>query len=80
MSAPSVGGPRTRYPSNCMAERVLVAPCSHAQSVHMRVSGGAGLVVSFDFRDALTARIATEFLYAPTSSGFDTVLEITGLG
>jgi hypothetical protein len=54
-----------------MAERVLVAPCSHAQSVHMHVSGGAGLVVSFDFHDALTARIANEFLYAPTSSGFD---------
>jgi hypothetical protein len=45
-----------------------------------RISGGAGLVVSFDFHDALTARIANEFLYAPTSSGFDTVLEITGPG
>jgi hypothetical protein len=63
-----------------MAERVLVVPCSHAQSVHMRVSGGAGLVVSFDFRDALTARIANEFLYAPTCLGFDTVLATTGPG
>jgi hypothetical protein len=38
MSAPSVGGPLTRYPSNCMAERVFVAPCSHAQSVHTDVT------------------------------------------
>ena len=41
-------------------------------------AAGAGLVVSFDFHDALTARIASEFLYAPTCLGFDTVLEITG--
>jgi hypothetical protein len=80
MSAPSVGNPRTRYPSNCMAERVLVVPCSHAQSVHMRVSGGAGLVVSFDFRDALSARIANEFLYAPACLSFDIVPGGTGPG
>jgi hypothetical protein len=37
--SPSVGGPLTRYPSNCMAERVRVAPCSHAQSVHADITG-----------------------------------------
>jgi phenylpropionate dioxygenase-like ring-hydroxylating dioxygenase large terminal subunit len=45
-----------------------------------RVSGGAGLVVSFDFHDAVAARIANEFLYAPTCLRFDTVLVITDPG
>src|SRR3954466_8762555 len=55
-----------------MAGRVLVAPCSHAQwgahgyhptwpelpRTSARVVGGAGLVVSLDFYDAIAARFA----------------------
>jgi hypothetical protein len=44
------------------------------------VGGGAGLVVSLDFHDAVAARIANEFLYAPTRLSFDTVLVMTGGG
>ena len=46
----------------------------------MSVGDGAGLVVSLDFHDAVAARIANEFLYAPTRLSFDTVLVITGGG
>ena len=45
-----------------------------------RVSGGAGLVVSFDFHDALAAYIANEFLYAPACLSFGIVPEMTGPG
>jgi hypothetical protein len=37
-----------------------------------------GLVVSFDFHDALAARIANEFLYASTCLSFDIVAGMTG--
>ena len=40
----------------------------------------AGLVVSFDFHDALTARIANEFLDASTLLSFDTLLVMAGPG
>jgi hypothetical protein len=36
------------------------------------------LVVSLDFHDAVAARIANEFLYAPTRLGFDIVPTVTG--
>ena len=45
-----------------------------------RTNGGAGLVVSFDFHDALAAHIANEFLYAPACLSFDIVPEMTGPG
>jgi hypothetical protein len=38
------------------------------------------LVVSLDFHDAIAARIANEFLYAPTRLSFDIVPMVTGLG
>ena len=38
------------------------------------------LVVSLDFHDAVAARIANEFLYAPTRLGFDMVPTVTGPG
>jgi hypothetical protein len=43
-----------------------------------RVSSGAGLVVSVEFHDAVAARIANEFLDAPTRLSFDLVLVMTG--
>jgi len=82
MSTPSAGGLLIRYPSNCMAERGLLAPSSHAQSVRTsaRSAAGAGPVVSFDFHDAVAARIVNEFLYAPTCLSFDIVSTVTGPG
>ena len=38
------------------------------------------LVVSLDFHDAVAARIANEFLYAPTRLSFDMVPAMTGPG
>ena len=45
-----------------------------------RANGGAGLVVSFDFHDALAVHIAYEFLYAPACLSFGIVPEMTGPG
>ena len=38
------------------------------------------LVVSLDFHDAVAARIANEFLYAPTRLSFDMALVMTDPG
>ena len=43
-----------------------------------RVSGGAGLDVSFDFHDALAAHIANEYFYTSACLSFGIVREMTG--
>jgi hypothetical protein len=58
----------------------ISTPVNEAINEACRVGGSAGLVVSREFHDAVAARVANEFLDAPTCLGFDPVLVMTGGG